>query len=226
MTTLGSITTRALVKARGSSQYLYEEKDAQLLGIANGILHEIYDALRAIESNLVYAIQTKDTVASTAEYALTTAFDDILSIWLKDSDGVEYDPLTEVDEEYKRLFDTANVTAQPQYYYLTEDAKVGLLDIPDAVYTMNVIYHPALTELTALTGSGSTMPWKDLWNKYIEAALVVELLEIQERQSQLRLVEKKIAWDQAMNATLKLGVRRKVASDEMFSTYGEYEVDE
>lgn len=225
MTTIGSIVTKALVKARASSKYNYEEQDAQILPICNSILRTIYSGLKAVESNMVYAIQSFSCVASTQEYTPSSSFDDILRVWLTDDDGTVFD-LSEVDEELKTQFDLVNVTARPQYYYLTEDGKMGMLDIPDDNYTVYILYHPPLTELTALTGAGSTVPWKDLWNNYIEVAIVVELLEIQERPSQLRLAEKAIEWDQAMGATLKLGTRRKYQIDEMFQNIQDDQIEE
>lgn len=216
MGTLQTVVTRALVRARGQSQHVHAQSDTQVLGIVNGILEDINKDLQQIESSLVYTHGTIATVAGTMEYTPGFTHQGFMDdgVWITDENRW-LKLLTEAD---KVGYDYLSSTGEPEGYYLTEDGKAGFLWVPDAIYTVNVLYWKALTEMTAV--ASDTLPWGGIWNRFIQERLTMDLMMIQERDVSQQSVLVSQMYDQAMSATYRIGVRPRKTRGSFFDLEG------
>ena len=216
MGTLQTVVTRALVRVRGQGQHVYANQDAQILGIVNGILEDINKDLHDIESSLAYSHGTIATVAGTMEYTPGFSHSGFMDdgVWVT-GDTLFLKMLSEAD---KVAFDYTASTNQPIGYYHTEDGKVGFLWVPDAVYTVNVLYWKPLTEMTAI--ASDTLPWGGTWNRFIQERLTMDMMMIQERDvtQQAALVDG--VYSQAMAETYRKGVRERRVKGSFFELEG------
>jgi len=214
MGTLKTAGDSARTKFRDTNSLQFT--DAELVSLTNTILEDIYQTLVNVSSNLVYAIGTVTTVADTAEYTPSFTHNGFLreGSWVNGEDTY----LQEVSEADKIKWDYGSTTSQPEAYYLTEDGKVGYLWVPDDAYT---IYHMYWKPVTAMaTYATDTLPWGGIFNRFIERMLVVECLEILERDSSKQAVLAEIEMNKAMNMVYGRGVRREKQVSSMFSIGG------
>ena len=211
MGTLQTAVTRALVRTRGQSQHVYAYQDAQVLGLVNSILEDINKDLQGIESNLVYSHGTITTVSGTMEYTPSFTHQGFCDngVWISDNF------LTFLNEADKVAYDYLNATGEPEGYYLTEDGKVGFLWVPDAIYTVNILYWKPLTEMTAI--ASDTIPFSGIWDRFVQERLVMDLMMIQERDVTQQSAIVAGVYDQAMSAVYRRGVRPRRIGGDFFS---------
>lgn len=216
MGTLQTVITRALVRARGQEQHVYAQGDDQLLGLVNSILEDVNKDLQQIESSLVYSHGTITTSVGMMEYTPGFTHQGFLDngVWVTD-DTRFLKLLTESD---KVEFDYLNSTGEPIGYYLTEDGKVGLLWVPDAIYTVNVLYWKPLTEMTAV--ATDVIPWGGISNRFIQERLTMDLMMIQERDITQQAALVQGIQDQALAATYRIGVRPITKTGSFFDLEG------
>lgn len=201
----------------------YFSTDSSLLDIINEIIMEIHSYLMFIESNLAYDHLQITTSSSVGEYALGVDHSGILrdGVWRVDYEN----PLDQVDETDKRFYHTTgtqNIVSQPEAYYIKAGGDtMGFLGVPDGAYTFAVYYWKPVTELTETTsGSAEVLPFNGIFDGYIQRRLVVELLEIQERDNSRQALLTGAEWDRALTRVYSLGVREKRAMSDMFSVEG------
>jgi len=214
MGTLATAGNNARIKFRDTNSLQFS--DTQLISLVNTILEDIYQTLVNVSSNLVYAVGTVTTVASTAEYTPDFTHNGFLrdGSWVDGEDTY----LQEVSEADKIKWDYDSTTSQPEAYYLTEDGKVGYLWVPDDAYT---IYHTYWKPITAMsTYATDTLPWGGIFNRFIERMLIVECLEILERDSSRQAVLAEIEHNKVMNLVFARGVRREKQVSNMFGLGG------
>jgi hypothetical protein len=212
---MGTVKTHgdlARVKARNPTSIT----DLITLGLVNGILENIYQQLVFVESNLVYAETSITTAAGDMEYTPEVSFNGFLrdGVWV---DG-ETTYLAELTEADKVKYDYGSTTSRPEGYYLTEDGKVGFLWVPDDEYTIYAQYWKPLTALDDY--DDDDLPWGGIWNQAIERLLVVEILEILERDNSRQAILADIEWDKAMNMVYARGIRQRRQVSDMFTVDG------
>lgn len=215
---MGTVKTHgdlAKLKIRDSNDRQFT--DTNRLSMINDILETIYQKLCFIESNLVYAEGTITLGDGTEEYTPSFAphngfLDD--GVWLDGEDTY----LTQVTEADKVRYDYGSTTSEPEAYYLTEDGKVGFLWVPDDTYTVHVQYWNPLTVLTDY--DNDDLPWGGIWDRVIQRLLVVEMLEVLERDNSRQALLADIEENSAMNMVYKLGVRPKRQVSDMFNIGG------
>ena len=223
MTTAATTITSARFKIHDEDS-TYFDTDSYLLSLINDIIQEVYSTLLQVESPLVQSsttvTTTTGTTGTTNEASLSITHAGIDKVWRV---GYGECPLVAVVESDKNHYNTDGPTgtaivALPEAYYLTgENSTMGFLHIPDNVYTFNVYYWNEVPALSATTG---TLPYDGIFDRYVEAKLVVELLEIQERDNSRRAIFAQNEWNKAMARVYKLKLQpRKVVSN-MFSIPG------
>jgi hypothetical protein len=147
-------------------------KTTELLEYLNKAYSMQYQLLVADKSDL---IRSADTTFSTADgtevYALsaTTAVSTDLwvmhKIYLTTGAGANLTPLelVEEDERFSHILGTvvqrAALEATPTKYYLS-NSNIGLLPVPDAIYTVHFNYYPNWVPLAI----SDNMPLKNLYN--------------------------------------------------------------
>ena len=214
---MGTVKTHgdiAKLKIRDSSDRQFD--DANRLSMINDILENIYQQLCFVESNLVYAEGTITTEDGVGEYIPEFSHNGFLhdGVWLDGEDNY----LTQVTEADKVRYDYGSTTMEPEAYYLTENGKAGFLWVPDDAYTVHVQYWKPLTALTDY--DEDALPWGGIWNRVIQRLLVVEMLEILERDNSRQAIFADIEETKAMNMVYIRGVRPKRQASSMFSIEG------
>jgi len=126
----------------------------------NRSVNDIYTA--ELEWPFLHTDGTITTVAGTGEYALETGFKsvDVDTAYLIEADTdikvIPYIPYVQFTNQFReRDLDptTTDNRAKPDYFYLTQDDKIGLTPIPDKVYTFFYEYWATHTDLSAATDS-------------------------------------------------------------------------
>ena len=126
----------------------------------NRSINDIYTA--ELEWPFLHTDGTITTVAGTAEYALETGFKsvDVDTAYLIEADTdvkvIPYIPYSQFTNQFReRDLDptTTDNRAKPDYFYLTQDDKIGLTPIPDKEYTFFYEYWATHTDLSASTDS-------------------------------------------------------------------------
>jgi len=124
----------------------------------NRSINDIYTA--ELEWPFLHTDGTITTVAGTAEYALVTGFKsvDVDTAYLIEADEdvkiIPYIPYVQFTNQFReRDLDptTTKNRAKPEYFYLTQDDKIGLTPIPDKEYTFYYEYWATHTDLSAST---------------------------------------------------------------------------
>ena len=124
----------------------------------NRSINDIYTA--ELEWPFLHTDGTITTVAGTAEYALETGFKsvDVDTAYLIEADTdvkvIPYIPYVQFTNQFReRDLDptTTNNRDKPEYFYLTQDDKIGLTPIPDKEYTFYYEYWATHTDLSAST---------------------------------------------------------------------------
>ena len=124
----------------------------------NRSINDIYTA--ELEWPFLHTDGTITTVAGTAEYALETGFKsvDVDTAYLIEADTdvkvIPYIPYSQFTNQFReRDLDptTTDNRAKPEYFYLTQDDKIGLTPIPDKEYTFFYEYWATHTDLSAST---------------------------------------------------------------------------
>ena len=124
----------------------------------NRSINDIYTA--ELEWPFLHTDGTITTVAGTAEYALVTGYKsvDVDSAYLietsTDIKVIPYIPYIQFTNQFReRDLDPTTTTnrAKPDYFYLTQDDKIGLTPIPDKAYTFYYEYWATHTDLNAST---------------------------------------------------------------------------
>jgi hypothetical protein len=124
----------------------------------NRSINDIYTA--ELEWPFLHTDGTITTVVGTAEYALEAGYKsvDVDTAYLIES-GIDvkeipYIPYTQFTNQFReRDLDptTTDNRAIPDYFYLTQDDKIGLTPIPDKVYTFYYEYWAIHSDLSAST---------------------------------------------------------------------------
>jgi hypothetical protein len=124
----------------------------------NRSINDIYTA--ELEWPFLHADGTITTVAGTAEYALVTGYKsvDVDTAYLieasTDIKVIPYIPYVQFTNQFReRDLDptTTDNRAKPDYFYLTQDDKIGLTPVPDDEYTFHYEYWQTHTDLSAST---------------------------------------------------------------------------
>jgi hypothetical protein len=124
----------------------------------NRSINDIYTA--ELEWPFLHTDGTITTVAGTAEYALVTGYKsvDVDTAYLieasEDIKVIPYIPYSQFTNQFReRDLDptTTDNRAKPDYFYLTQDDKIGLTPIPDKEYTFYYEYWATHTDLSAST---------------------------------------------------------------------------
>ena len=124
----------------------------------NRSVNDIYTA--ELEWPFLHTDGTITTVAGTAEYALVTGYKsvDVDTAYLIEASTdvkiIPYIPYNQFANQFReRDLDptTTDNRAKPEYFYLTQDDKLGLTPIPDKEYTFYYEYWATHTDLSAST---------------------------------------------------------------------------
>jgi hypothetical protein len=124
----------------------------------NRSINDIYTA--ELEWPFLHTDGTITTVAGTAEYALATGYKsvDVDTAYLIEASTdikiIPYIPYNQFTNQFReRDLDptTTDNRAKPEYFYLTQDDKIGLTPIPDKEYTFYYEYWATHTDLSAST---------------------------------------------------------------------------
>jgi hypothetical protein len=126
----------------------------------NRSINDIYTA--ELEWPFLHTDGTITTVAGTAEYALVTGYKSIdadtayLIEASEDIKVIPYIPYNQFTNQFRERDLDPTTTAnrsKPEYFYLTQDDKIGLTPIPDKEYTFYYEYWAIHTDLSASTDS-------------------------------------------------------------------------
>ena len=124
----------------------------------NRSVNDIYTA--ELEWPFLHTYGTITTVAGTAEYALVSGYKsvDVDTAYLIEASTdvkiIPYIPYNQFANQFReRDLDptTTDNRAKPEYFYLTQDDKLGLTPIPDKEYTFYYEYWATHTDLSAST---------------------------------------------------------------------------
>ena len=124
----------------------------------NRSINDIYTA--ELEWPFLHTDGTITTVAGTAEHSLPTGYKsvDVDTVYLIESSEdikvIPYIPYDQFAVQFReRDLDptTTDNRAKPEYFYLTQDDKIGLTPIPDKEYTVYYEYWATHTDLSAST---------------------------------------------------------------------------
>ena len=124
----------------------------------NRSINDIYTA--ELEWPFLHTDGTITTVAGTAEYALVSGYKSVdvdtaqLNEASTDVKIIPYIPYNQFANQFReRDLDptTTDNRAKPEYFYLTQDDKLGLTPIPDKEYTFYYEYWATHTDLSAST---------------------------------------------------------------------------
>ena len=109
-------------------------------------------------------------------------------------------------------------TSTPEAYYITEDGKVGYLPVPDDSYTIHHLYWKPITVMSDY--NSDSLPWGGIFNQYIEKMLIVECLEVLEKNSSNQMALANMEWNKALNMVYTRGLRKEKQVSDMFSVEG------
>ena len=124
----------------------------------NRSVNDIYTA--ELEWPFLHTDGTITTVAGTAEYSLVTGYKsiDVDTAYLIEASTdikiIPYIPYNQFTNQFReRDLDptTTDNRAKPEYFYLTQDDKLGLTPVPDKEYTFYYEYWSTHTDLSATT---------------------------------------------------------------------------
>ena len=124
----------------------------------NRSINDIYT--EELEWPFLHTDGTITTVAGTAEYALVSGYKsvDVDTVYLIEASTdvkiLSYIPYSQFTNQFReRDLDptTTDNRAKPDYFYLTQDDKLGLTPIPDKEYTIYYGYWSTHTDLSAST---------------------------------------------------------------------------
>ena len=124
----------------------------------NRSINDIYTA--ELEWPFLHTDGTITTVAGTAEYSLVTGYKsiDVDTAYLIEASTdikiIPYIPYNQFTNQFReRDLDptTTDNRAKPEYFYLTQDDKLGLTPVPDKEYTFYYEYWATHTDLSAST---------------------------------------------------------------------------
>ena len=199
MTTVANIITKARIKANDSGKTRIKE-DTDLVKLLDDHVLSIHDTLVNMRSNLLLKSGTISISSGTETYSPPTGH------YITLEDGVYIDegsPLTKVTQN-QNMAEDYSTGGQPTMYYLDDSGDFGFLPVPDGSYTVNVLFFPSYTALAATT---DTIPYT-FFDRYFELALVVDMLEIMERDNRRYAIFAQQAYDQAMTKVVERGCVR------------------
>ena len=222
MGTLSTIGARISRKLRDSSNNIYTK--SMILDEMNEVLGVIYRHLQNLESKFVYDHTTVTATEDTAETDISSITHSGFmndGVWIDDKDN--YLKLVVEPDRQALSYEDSTETAEPYYYYLTQDDKMGFIPTPDTTYTVHVYYWSPLTEYALVGGDYPTsdLPWNGVWNEVICRMVVIELMEDRELDTTRHLLMLQNLWEQATSQTYTFGTRQrgKISSD-MFEAEG------
>jgi len=171
--TVGDMTTRFNYELRNS--YATQFEAAETLEYVNKWAEFIHDILTEHESDLIKT-GTGDfvTVAGTEIYDLSVNdMGDLiapLKVWVSGLSELE---ICEEEERMAHVLEQekgSTAYSQPNFYYIEGD-NIGLLPIPDAVYTIKLKYIPNFAGITTVAAS---MPFKNIFNNaFVEGVKII-----------------------------------------------------
>jgi hypothetical protein len=229
---------RARARVRDQNNEFFTTDSGAVMYMINGTLEEIYSTLQFSESQLIYGhtlvSTTTGTTASTCEVSLGFKHAGFLDNGVYRM-GYGESPLFAVTELDKRHFNVDGqsagratttgplaVTGLPTAYYLTEQgdtsaSTMGFLHIPDNIYTFNVFYWKPITQVTAVT---DPLPYNGIFNEYITHKLVVEMLEVMERDNSRAAIYAQLSFNKAMQRVYSRGLKERKSISNMFAVEG------
>lgn len=189
-------------------------KDTELFPYLNKAYEILWNGiLIPDESDLIRSANvTQSTADGTETYALasfSTDATDLVSvhrIYVADATD-NYSPMDLCDEtdRYDYILGSAATQAaaeaRPTKYYLS-GTNIGLLPVPDAIYTVNMTYYPNWTPLASLA---TNMPLRNLFNPALKEAVLFTAKNRDLSPSQLHFELQKMFERMAVNI---LGMRR------------------
>jgi len=219
MGTLSTMGARVLRRLRDTGKNIWSEDD--IVDATNEVIDLIHAELVSVESNLVYSHDTVTTSDGTAEYELASGTWIVIphdGVWLDD----ETTYLQQVPEPARAGMDYEDDTdtGEPEYFYLTEDPKIGFLATPDDAYTVHVYYYLPASSFHVSTYDDDDLPFQGIWSQAIEQMVLSSLRELEELPASYRAQLASAAWDQAMHLTFARGVRRRITRHDMFEVDG------
>lgn len=173
------------LRDKAAQQYTYSTAHDELFVYLNKCLEMIYGILTEENSELVTTGSgTITTVAGTETYVLSASamgdlwipakitggmYDGDHEIYLTDSSSNIYPPIKMVPygNRYSYVISGSASRSRPVGFYLNS-GNLGLLPVPDAVYTVALRYIPNWTPLAT---SAAYMPFKNLFNQQVEEGI-------------------------------------------------------
>jgi hypothetical protein len=174
------------LRDKAAQQYTYSSAHDELFVYLNKCLELIYMILTEEMSELVATGSGSiTTVAGTETYSLSSAtmgdfwvmaritggkYDGEHDIYLTDSSSVVYPPLkmTPYGDRYSYVQAGTASRSRPTGFYL-KGAYLGLLPVPDAVYTVSVARY--VPNFTPLATAAAYMPHYNLFNLQVEEGI-------------------------------------------------------
>lgn len=205
--TAADLITKARYELRDTNTRVFE--DAELLRYLNKSCDVIYSLLIDLESDMVLTgSENFNTVAGTETYdKAAQGFDDI---WTMNQIWVDtYPPMEQVEEseryDYVNQEEAGNTGGRsiPEKYYFAGD-NVGLLPIPDDVYTIRLTYYP---NFVPLASTSATVPFKNLFNLELVESLLIFAKNRNQRNFNLNEALLNIFSDRAKRIVKKRRVR-------------------
>jgi len=91
--------------------------------------------------------------------------------WIKESNTYYY--VTRVNkDDLVRLHGNPTDESRPEYFYVTNDNKIGFIDIPDQTYDFYLPYWPR----HSITKTNDPIPFNDIFNEVIIEAVSIRVL--------------------------------------------------
>jgi len=194
-----------VASASGTNEYYYVASDGGDPDLAKPI------AMLLSTSSL-----TEGTVGSLNDHEWDFGDNDSLgfsTIYLRDDTG-DPDSLTGT---FKAFIPSKG---EPDYYYITDDPKIGFIPCPDDTYFAHIYYFQPSTSYHVGTYNTDDLPFENIWNRVIEQLVLADQKDALEISAAFEMQIGSSAWTQAMNMTYMRGRRRRMSVDNFFSIPG------
>ena len=195
---MGSLKTcMDSIRIRTRDPYKAQLTNDQLAVLINDVLVSINDALRALECVLVFDENLE--VDLIADQAFATPSFEHRGIVLGSAQiaGV---PLM-LDAQPK----IESETGQPISYY-TKSGVVHVYPTPDIAYTLKASFWSLPPTVLAAEYDTADLPYDGIWDISITRAVVVDALEIRERDISKVAALADTAWDESIGKSIEQGV--------------------
>lgn len=219
MGTLKTMGERVLRRLRDTGENLNTEND--IIDAVNGCIDFIHDQLVAVESSMVLCHDTISLVDGTKEYDLNsgtwlTIPEDALWIDGEDEYLIQVPEASRVGMGYEDDTDES----QPEYFYVTNDGKIGFIETPDDSYTVHVYFYKPSSEYHVSDFDNDDLPFRSVWNRAIEELVMVMLKDNEELPTAMNVPLAESAWNYAMRMTYERGTRMRKQKQDFFEIDG------